>query len=64
MFKIVKTLICIIWVIDVLDINFVIDGIEVAEFLDETIKFNFWAWFLMWTFIPGSDVVIERREKK
>lgn len=54
MFKIFKTLILIIWVIDILNINFTINNIQVAEFLDETIQINFWAWFLIWLLMPNS----------
>jgi hypothetical protein len=54
MFKIFKTLILIIWVIDILNINFTINDIQVAEFLDKTIQINFWAWFLIWLLMPNS----------
>ena len=42
MFKIFKTLLLIIWIIDIFDINFIFNGIEVAKFLDETIAINSW----------------------
>ena len=42
MFKIFKTLLLIIWIIDICDINFIFNGVEVAKFLDETIAINFW----------------------
>ena len=61
MFKIFKTLLLIIWIIDICNINFVFNGIEVAKFLDETIAINFWCWFLLWLFIPSSDVFIKER---
>lgn len=41
MFKIFKTLLLIIWIIDICNINFIFDGIEVAEFLDKTVAINF-----------------------
>ena len=41
MFKIFKTLIVIIWVIDILNIDFTINNIQVAEFLDTTVPINF-----------------------
>ena len=45
MFKIFKTLLLIIWIIDIFNINFIFNGIEVAKFLDETITINFWVGF-------------------
>ena len=39
MFKIFKTLILIIWIIDILDINFLSNKIHVAEFLDKIIQY-------------------------
>lgn len=62
MFKIFKTLILIIWLIDIFDISFVINGIEVAAFLDETIPINFWGWFLFWLLVPTSNTIIGTKE--
>lgn len=61
MFKIFKTLLLIIWIIDICNINFIFNGIEVAKFLDETIAINFWGWFLLWLFIPSSYTFIKER---
>ena len=61
MFKIFKTLLLIIWIIDICNINFVFNGIEVAKFLDETIAINFWCWFLLWLFIPSSEIFVKER---
>ena len=61
MFKIFKTLLLIIWIIDIFDINFIFNGVEVAKFLDETIAINFWGWFLFWLFISCSDTFIKER---
>ncbi len=61
MFKIFKTLLLIIWIIDIFNINFIFNGVEVAKFLDETIAINFWCWFLLWLFIPSSDTFIKER---
>lgn len=63
MFKIFKTLIIIIWVIDILNINFTINNIQVAEFLDTTVPINFWAWLLIWLFMPSSDYIRIRSEE-
>lgn len=60
MFKIFKTLLLIIWIIDICDINFIFNGVEVAKFLDETIAINFWGWFLFWLLVPTSTTIIER----
>ena len=61
MFKIFKTLLLIIWIIDICDINFIFNGVEVAKFLDETIAINFWGWLLFWLLIPSSDTFIKER---
>ena len=34
LYRIFKAIIIIIWIIDILDINFVINGINIANFLD------------------------------
>ena len=60
MFKIFKTLLLVIWIIDICDINFIFNGIEVAEFLDETVAINFWGWFLFWLLVPTSSTIVER----
>ncbi len=60
MFKIFKTLLLVIWIIDICDINFVFNGVEVAEFLDETVAINFWGWFLFWLLVPTSSTIVER----
>lgn len=62
MFKIFKTLILIIWLIDIFDISFVINGIEVAALLDETIPMNFWGWFLFWLLSPTTHTIVETKE--
>ena len=55
MFKIIKTLILIIWIIDICNINFTIDDMEIAFFLDEVVPLNTLFWFLLWLVIPGSS---------
>jgi hypothetical protein len=60
MFKIFKTLLLVIWIIDICNINFIFNGIEVAEFLDKTVAINFWGWFLFWLLVPTSSTVVER----
>ena len=55
MFKTIKFLIIIIWLIDILNINFIINGISVAYFLDKTIPLNFWFWLLLILIMPSGD---------
>lgn len=57
MFKIFKTLLLIIWIIDIFNINFVINEINIAEFLDVTLPLNGLFWFILWIFIPSSDYI-------
>lgn len=63
MFKIFKTLILVIWIIDICNINFMFNGVEVAEFLDKTVAINFWSWFLFWLLVPTSTTIVERSSK-
>ena len=60
MFKIFKTLLLVIWIIDICDIDFMFNGVEVAEFLDKTVAINFWGWFLFWLLVPTSSTIVER----
>lgn len=60
MFKIFKTLLLVIWIIDICNINFIFNGVEVAEFLDKTVAINFWGWFLFWLLVPTSTTIVER----
>lgn len=57
MFKIFKSILLIIWIIDILNINININGIEYlnANILDVNIPINFLAWSLIWLLIPSSD---------
>lgn len=59
MFKIFKALIVIIWLIDILNISFMINNVDVAVFLDKTIPLNTLFWILLWLFIPCSSITIE-----
>lgn len=63
MFKIIKTLFLIIWVIDILNININMNGIQYlsAEMLDIEIPINFWFWFIFWLFVPSSNIISEER---
>lgn len=52
LYAIFKTILVIIWIVDILNIDFVINGIHVAEFLDVTVPLNGWFWLLVWLLIP------------
>lgn len=58
MYKIFNALLTIIWVIDILNLNFQIGDIWVADFLDKTVQINFWAWLLIWIFVPSSNYIV------
>lgn len=55
MWKVLKTLIIIIWIIDILNIDFIINNVHIAELLDETIPLNTLFWILFWVFAPTSE---------
>lgn len=52
LYAIFKTVLVIIWIIDILNIDFIINGIHVVEFLDVTVPLNGWFWLLVWLLIP------------
>ena len=52
LYLIFKTLLVIIWIIDILNIDFIINGTYIAEFLDVTVPLNGWFWLLVWLLIP------------
>lgn len=52
LYVIFKALLVIIWIIDILNIDFVINGTYIAEFLDVTVPLNGWFWLLVWLLIP------------
>lgn len=49
--KILRSIVVLIWIIDILNINFVFNGVSIAEFMDVTIPFNTLAWILTWIFV-------------
>ena len=61
MYKLFHALLVIIWIIDILNLNFQVGNIWTAEFLDQTIPINTLAWILIWIFIPSSTAVVEYR---
>ena len=52
LYAIFKALLVIIWIVDILNIDFVINGTHVAEFLDVTVPLNGWFWLLVWLLVP------------
>lgn len=65
LFKIFKILIIFIWLIDIMNINFIIGDFSLANFLDSTFAINGWFWFWFWCLIPGfADDIIKITFKK
>lgn len=64
MYKTFLGIITIIWLIDIMNIDFLFNGIHVAEFLDNTIPLNFWFWFLFWLWTPNQYMTINRNYTK
>lgn len=52
LYAIFKALLVIIWIVDILNIDFVINGTHVAKFLDVTVPLNGWFWLLVWLLVP------------
>lgn len=62
MYRMLYALIVIIWIVDILNMNIIINNINVHEFLDITVPINGWAWFLLWIFLPGTSVTIRKED--
>lgn len=62
MYRLLYALILIIWIVDILNMNIMIDGTNVREFLDVTVPINGWAWFLLWIFLPSTTVTVRRED--
>lgn len=62
MYRILYTLLLIIWIVDVLNMNIMIDGTNIRTFLDVTVPINGWAWFLLWIFLPSTTVTVRRED--
>lgn len=52
LYAIFKALLVIIWIVDILNIDFVINGIHIVEFLDVIVPLNGWFWLLVWLLVP------------
>lgn len=57
MFKIIKTLFLIIWIIDICNISITFNNVTylTASTLDVEIPLNFWFWLIFWGLIPTSN---------
>ena len=62
LYKIFKSLLIIIWIIDILNIDFVINDSHIATFIDDTIPLNGLFWFLVWLLIPSTSIIISKKE--
>ena len=48
LYAIFQAIVLIVWVIDILNIDFIINGVHVAYYLDVTVPINGWFWLLIW----------------
>lgn len=62
MYRLLYALLLIIWIVDILNMNIMIDGTNVREFLDVAVPINGWAWFLLWIFLPSTTVTVRRED--
>lgn len=53
LFAIFKTIIIFIWLVDIMNINFLIGDINIAHFLDTIFPLNGWFWFWFWCLVPS-----------
>lgn len=56
------TVLMLAWVIDILNIGTNIFGFNLAEFLDVTLPINFWAWLLIWLFVPTRTTIVNKEK--
>ena len=65
LFKIFKTLIIFIWLVDIMNIDFIVGNFSLANFLDSTFAINGWFWFWFWCLMPGfADDITKITVKK
>ena len=53
MYKLFHALLVIIWIIDILNISFMLNNVDIATFLDVTIPINTLAWLLIWVIVQA-----------
>lgn len=61
LYAIFKTILTIVWIIDILNIDFVVNKIHVAKFLDITVPLNGWFWLLVWLLVP-TRIELNKKE--
>lgn len=66
LFAIFKTIIIFIWLVDIMNINFLIGDMNIAHFLDTAFPLNGWFWFWFWCLIPSmpDDTIKVTLKKK
>ena len=62
LYAIFKASLVIIWIVDILNIDFVINGTHVAEFLDVTVPLNGWFWLLVWLLVPTATELSKKED--
>jgi len=62
MFRTFKLLMFILWLIDILNIDFLINGTHLATFLDITLPINGLFWLLYWLLVPSSNYIIQKED--
>lgn len=59
MFALVQLILLIIWLIDIFNIDFIINGVHIAQWLDVTVPLNGWFWFLLWLLMPSCRIIVK-----
>lgn len=57
LYAIFQAIVLIVWVIDILNIDFIINGVHIAYYLDVTVPINGWFWLLIWLLMPTVKTV-------
>ena len=57
LYAIFQAIVLIVWVIDILNIDFIINGVHVAYYIDVTVPINGWFWLLIWLLMPTVRTV-------
>lgn len=61
MYKIFKSLVVIIWVMDIFNVN--VSGISWLSWLQPVLTdgqlLDFWGWFIIWCILPSTDLSVK-----
>ena len=57
LYAIFQAIVLIVWVIDILNIDFIVNGVHIAYYLDVTVPINGWFWLLIWLLMPTVRTV-------